>query len=344
MDEDAALVILAEDSSRSQELSLGDEDGRFDFDQWQEEQEEEEFNCDLLEACAPPLPVMPQTLERHEDDMEPLFADLAVVKESDEASEEAPPRPPPPRKRRLRALDRDTTRVSSSSPPRRKRLDKLGETLVVSSAAKTHSEVRSEALSGLDLGKLAAVPKQRSNAPLGWTKEEDDVLRRCFDTETGKREVQWKQVAELLGRTHVQCAARWRSIQPEIVMGRWNEEEDVRLRELVRTYGEHRWRAIGALMRTRTGKQCRERWLNALAPDINATPWTAEEMRRLVHEVAKRGRVWATLERECFQGRTANCIKNKWYTLCGRLKNEAKREVGKEKENVIDVWCKRRRS
>jgi len=47
------------------------------------------------------------------------------------------------------------------------------------------------------------------------------------------------------------------------------------------------WPTIGAKMGPRTGKQCRERYLNHLSPQIRHGPWSAKEdaiMRKLHFE------------------------------------------------------------
>jgi hypothetical protein len=50
---------------------------------------------------------------------------------------------------------------------------------------------------------------------------------------------------------------------------RWSDEEHQRLSELVCKYGTYRsWTLIASNLPGRTGKQCRERWLNHLVPNI----------------------------------------------------------------------------
>ena len=146
----------------------------------------------------------------------------------------------------------------------------------------------------------------------------------------------WKDIeARLVNRTYVQCLGRWRAIQPGIRRGRWNAEEDARLRKLVETYGTHRWRVVGVMMQTRNNKQCRDRWLNALSPNIRLEAWTPQELKQLVEEVEKRGRAWASLEK-LFPGRTANDIKNKWYLICGRRDTTEKNERLREKRRRVE--------
>ena len=61
----------------------------------------------------------------------------------------------------------------------------------------------------------------------------------------------------------------------------------------------------------RTGKQCRERWLNHLRPDLNKGPWTAEEDAALVEAHRAVGNRWSEIARR-LPGRPENAIKNRW--------------------------------
>ena len=67
-------------------------------------------------------------------------------------------------------------------------------------------------------------------------------------------------------------------------------KEDDLLVKLVRGYESNdlRWQQIAgrlnaAFNSTRTGKQCRERWLNHLRPDIKKGNWTADEEFMIEH-------------------------------------------------------------
>ena len=49
---------------------------------------------------------------------------------------------------------------------------------------------------------------------------------------------------------------------------KWNDEEDHKLVSLVNTYGFDNWRTISNLMSGRDSKQCRERYINHLDPNV----------------------------------------------------------------------------
>ena len=93
---------------------------------------------------------------------------------------------------------------------------------------------------------------------------------------------------------------------------RWTPEMDSKLLALVEEHGPRNWTVIGAIM-SLTGKQCRERILNSLAPHKKA-PWSQEEDRLLFDLQDVFGNRWAHIAR-CVEGRTENNVKNRWHSL-----------------------------
>ena len=75
----------------------------------------------------------------------------------------------------------------------------------------------------------------------------------------------------------------------------WTLQEDNLLRKLVDEHGHRKWSFIAGKMEGRRGKQCRDRWLNHLKPDIRRGEWTAEEERILVEGHRMLGTRWAAL-------------------------------------------------
>lgn len=74
-----------------------------------------------------------------------------------------------------------------------------------------------------------------------------------------------------------------------------HNQEDDRVRELVRLYGTKKWSLIASKLEGRLGKQCRERWYNHLDPEIKKEPWTDEEDRLVIELHAKLGNRWAEI-------------------------------------------------
>jgi hypothetical protein len=93
----------------------------------------------------------------------------------------------------------------------------------------------------------------------------------------------------------------------------FTSEEDALLISIVGTTQFTNWDFVAQRFQGRTARQCRERWVNYLAPHLRSGPWTAEEDQLLRAKVAQFGHSWAEISR-VFYGRSENDIKNRWYT------------------------------
>jgi hypothetical protein len=71
----------------------------------------------------------------------------------------------------------------------------------------------------------------------------------------------------------------------------WTEKEDALLRDAyVRVTAESMkdvvpWHKIAELVPTRTGKQCRERWIHHLRPHVDKSDWTPAEDQIIFNKV-----------------------------------------------------------
>ncbi|EJK46988.1 hypothetical protein THAOC_34321, partial [Thalassiosira oceanica] len=98
----------------------------------------------------------------------------------------------------------------------------------------------------------------------------------------------------------------------------WTEEEDLRLKELVRGFGSGpvKWTRLATEMPGREGKCCQARWSCRLDPSISRSPFTAEEVRAIVRFQAdeeKAGK-WAELAK-VLPGRTREQIRSQWNSM-----------------------------
>ena len=95
--------------------------------------------------------------------------------------------------------------------------------------------------------------------------------------------------------------------------GKWTEEEDVLLQQVVPLYNERHWRKISQHMKGRSAIQCLHRWTKILKPGLVKGPWSSEEDNRLMVWVQEKGPIkWA----QCallIPGRSGKQCRERWF-------------------------------
>ena len=108
---------------------------------------------------------------------------------------------------------------------------------------------------------------------------------------------------------------------------KFDKSEDEKLKRLVNKFGQDDWNLIANKMKGRSVRQCRERWLNYLDPNLNKGVWTEEEDKLLYEKFNEIGRRWKVIA-SFFENRTDINVKNRWLMLeRHRLKNSKKNEM-----------------
>ena len=152
-----------------------------------------------------------------------------------------------------------------------------------------------------------------------WTKEEDEILLKKANEYHFKK---WKEVASFLpGHSSIQCSARFRRIKKGIIKGNWKKEEDDKLLELYKKYGKN-WSKISKEMKTRTGKQIRDRFLNSLDERVIKRKFNNDEDEEILNLYKKYGNCWSLIAKN-LKGRTGDMVKNRFYSkLIKIIKND----------------------
>ena len=159
--------------------------------------------------------------------------------------------------------------------------------------------------------------------PMNWTESEDQILIEKAKENNYKN---WAKIASFIkGRTAIQCSARYKRIKPGLIKGSWTQEEDNELLKLYKQYGKN-WSDISKFMPYRTGKQIRDRFLNALDKNLNKEKFSQEEDEKIIKWYYVYGNSWCKIATK-LKGRTGDMIKNRFYSSLKKIieKNKSKR-------------------
>lgn len=91
----------------------------------------------------------------------------------------------------------------------------------------------------------------------------------------------------------------------------WQPHEDEQLMRLIEIHGM-KWAKIASIMKDRTGKQIRDRYLNNLNPEIREKDWTPEEDKLLLFLYFNWGKKWSKIAAS-LPGRSEGQVKNRFY-------------------------------
>jgi hypothetical protein len=158
----------------------------------------------------------------------------------------------------------------------------------------------------------------KSSSTTPWTAAEDAILRaHVQDT----AEFNWRPIYAMIPtRDPKQIIERWsRVVNPVLKKGSWSSAEDATITRFVSENGPQNWTKCAMLLPGRNGKQCRERWMNSLDPDLVRAPFTEQEDRTIAALHAQYGNKWEKIA-AIVKGRSANAIKNRWQLVQRKMR------------------------
>ncbi|CAD8186801.1 unnamed protein product [Paramecium pentaurelia] len=142
-----------------------------------------------------------------------------------------------------------------------------------------------------------------------WTPDEDRLLAELKKN----KDYDWIEVARRIeGRNPSQCSQRWKRIKGFKLRRTWTTEEDEKLLELINVHNFN-WCLISTFFKNRSGKQVREHYLNQLDPQINTSPWSIEEDKKIVELYQSIGGKWSVITKQ-LNSRSENSVKNRFYS------------------------------
>nr|KAF6469268.1 cyclin D binding myb like transcription factor 1 [Molossus molossus] len=157
----------------------------------------------------------------------------------------------------------------------------------------------------------------------------------------------WATIGAALGRSASSVKDRCRLMKDTCNTGKWTEEEEKRLAEVVHeltstepgdivTQGVS-WAAVAERVGTRSEKQCRSKWLNYLNwKQSGGTEWTKEDEINLILRIAELDVAdendinWDLLAEGWSSVRSPQWLRSKWWTI--------KRQIANHKDVSFPVY------
>ena len=93
---------------------------------------------------------------------------------------------------------------------------------------------------------------------------------------------------------------------------KFTQDEDVRLKILVDTFGNCSWDKIAEFLPDRTARQCRDRYRNYLLANLTSDPFSEEEDQIIIQKYSEFGPRWVQIAK-LLGKRSGNDVKNRWH-------------------------------
>ena len=150
-----------------------------------------------------------------------------------------------------------------------------------------------------------------------WTQREYKMLIQLIK-EKGE---DWRAISRLIAtKTPLECKLKFKKSQTPVKRGNWTLDEDDRIREWVAANGRRKWAECSELINMRCGKQCRERWINVLDPNVKKGNWSKHELDTVFEKLRVFGTSWSKIT-FFLENRNENSVKNKFNSTLRKMKS-----------------------
>jgi hypothetical protein len=128
---------------------------------------------------------------------------------------------------------------------------------------------------------------------------------------------------------------RWQKVLDSgLKKGKWSAEEDRVLMEWVDKNGPNRWSKLSYLLKGRSSKQIRDRWINNLNPHrAKNFEWTEDLDRILLKKYLEYGSSWVHIS-QFIPKSTENMIKNRFYSMLRSIASKFNKNVKNKKKQI----------
>jgi hypothetical protein len=109
----------------------------------------------------------------------------------------------------------------------------------------------------------------------------------------------------------------------------FTNKEDEKIRYLFEEVGIKKWDKIAEYLPNRSGKSCRDRYMNHLNQNFETENWLEEENDNLLNLVGKYGRNWLKISKYIL-GKKPDSIKKRFHQI---LSNQNGKEIFQSKRN-----------
>jgi hypothetical protein len=116
--------------------------------------------------------------------------------------------------------------------------------------------------------------------------------------------------------------------------GKWSTEEDEILQKWVQAHGCKSWSKLAMIIKGRSSKQIRDRWINNLNPlRCESFAWTDDLDKVLLIKYLEFGSSWVAIAKQ-IPNTTENVVKNRFYSLLRSVANKTNKK-DKRKPHVV---------